>query len=121
MIVVNRVSSILLFIGKLFITIFFAFISYKFFSNNLFDEETFDNNFNNYLTPVIIVTMGTYYIADLFFDVYEFGIATTFLCFLDDCERNDGSSEKPYYMNRAKKAGNTEKTSNKKTTNSKKN
>ncbi|CEF61011.1 CTL-like protein 2 [Strongyloides ratti] len=119
-IVVNRVSSILLFIGKLFITIFFVFISYNFFSNNLFDEETFNNNFNNYLTPVIVVAIGTYYIADLFFDVYEFGIATTFLCFLDDCERNDGSTEKPYYMNRSKKAGNMENISIKVPTKSKK-
>uniref|UniRef100_A0A0K0FF83 Choline transporter-like protein n=1 Tax=Strongyloides venezuelensis TaxID=75913 RepID=A0A0K0FF83_STRVS len=113
-IVVNRVSCILLFIGKLFITLFFSFMSYRFFSNKMFDEDTFDNNYNNYLTPVVVVTIGTYYIADLFFDVYEFGIATTFVCFLDDCERNDGSAEKPYYMSRAKKAGNVENVSDKK-------
>ena len=28
-------------------------------------------------------------------------VDTTFICFLEDSEHNDGSSEKPYYMSKA--------------------
>lgn len=55
---------------------------------------------NYYFIPIIIVTLGTYFIADVFFDVYEMAVDTLFLCFLEDIERNDGSPEKPYYMSR---------------------
>jgi choline transporter-like protein 2/4/5 len=47
---------------------------------------------------VIIITIGTYCICGVFFSVYEMAVDTLFLCFLEDCERNDGSPEKPFYM-----------------------
>jgi choline transporter-like protein 2/4/5 len=69
--------------------------------------------------PVIVITVGTYFITTLFFSVYNMAVDTLFLCFrktnkpltltsdlplislslsVEDCERNDGSEEKPYYM-----------------------
>ena len=47
-----------------------------------------------------MVTLGAYFIADMFFEVYEMAVDTLFLCFLEDIERNDGSPEKPYYMSK---------------------
>lgn len=72
------------------------------------------------LVPVVIVMIGTYLIATVFFGVYSMAVDTLFLCFrkwntftfdisfstifvlqfflVEDCERNDGSAEKPYFM-----------------------
>ncbi|XP_054712924.1 choline transporter-like protein 4 [Uloborus diversus] len=56
---------------------------------------------NFYLLPPIFITIGSYLIAKAFFSVYEIAIDTMFLCFLEDCERNDGSEGRPYYMSKA--------------------
>lgn len=40
-------------------------------------------------------------VASAFFSVYNMAIDTVFLSFLEDSERNDGSPEKPYYMNKS--------------------
>jgi hypothetical protein len=33
--------------------------------------------------PVILITVGTYFIADIFFGVYNMAVDTLFLCFLE--------------------------------------
>jgi solute carrier family 44 (choline transporter-like protein), member 2/4/5 len=38
---------------------------------------------NYYFIPVILITLGTYFIADIFFGVYSMGVDTLFLCFLE--------------------------------------
>ena len=38
---------------------------------------------NYYFVPVIIVTLGAFFIADVFFGVYEMAVDTLFLCFLE--------------------------------------
>ena len=38
---------------------------------------------NYYFVPVILITLGTYFIADIFFGVYNMGVDTLFLCFLE--------------------------------------
>ena len=40
-------------------------------------------------------------IASGFFKVYQCAIATIFICFLEDLERNDGSAQKPYFMSKS--------------------
>jgi len=97
--VLDKVTDFLLFMGKLVITGGVAIGSFFIFTHSTgapIDDEAPQLNF--YLIPVIIVAIGTYFIASLFFSVYEMAVDTLFLCFLEDCERNDGSAEKPYYM-----------------------
>lgn len=48
--------------------------------------------------PVLFVGLGTYFVADIFLQIYEMGIDAIFFCFLEDLERNDGTPEKPYFM-----------------------
>lgn len=91
-VVLDKVTDFLLFIGKLTITGGMGVASFYFFSNR--------NNLNYYLAPVIIITIGAYAISSAFFGVYEMAINTVFLCFLEDCERHDGSQQKPYYMSK---------------------
>lgn len=83
------------------------------------------------VVSVVIVIIGTYIIASIFFGVFSMAVDTLFLCFrmysfrlywcfccccflfesfnipnctflflnlVEDCERNDGSEEKPYFM-----------------------
>lgn len=77
----------------------------------------------NYIAvPVVIVMIGTYLITTVFFGVYTMAVNTLFLCFrkfiirvlkhliygtiiffcflVEDCERNDGSPDRPYYMSK---------------------
>ena len=50
--------------------------------NKLNDEDVVPH-LNYYFTPIIIITLSTYFIADIFFGVYEMGVDTLFLCFLE--------------------------------------
>ncbi len=38
---------------------------------------------NYYFIPVILITLGSFFIADAFFEVYEMAVDTIFLCFLE--------------------------------------
>lgn len=49
-----------------------------------------------YLIPVVLSTVGAYFIASCFLSVYGMTIDTIFLCFCDDQQRNNGD-DRPYY------------------------
>ncbi|KAG7256412.1 hypothetical protein CRUP_021422 [Coryphaenoides rupestris] len=101
-VVLDKVTDLLLFFGKLLVVGGVAVLSFFFFSGrivlpgNTFRSETL----NYYWMPIITVAIGSYLIAHGFFSVYNMSVDTLFLCFLEDLERNDGSQEKPYYMSK---------------------
>ncbi|KYB28984.1 CTL-like protein 2 [Tribolium castaneum] len=96
--VLDKVTDFLFFMGKLLITMGVGAISYVLFATDL---TGIDNSGLHYeIVPVIVIMIITYIVATVFFNVYSMAVDTLFLCFLEDCERNDGSSEKPYYMSR---------------------
>lgn len=47
---------------------------------------------------VALVALGSFMVASAFFSVYGMAVDTIFLCFLEDLDHNDGSTERPYYM-----------------------
>ncbi|EDV27594.1 uncharacterized protein TRIADDRAFT_53446 [Trichoplax adhaerens] len=101
--IVDNVTAFLLFLGKLLI----VGITGKFFSLDVILKGIasfyyFRNrsDLNYYLVPVIIIIICAYVIASVFFGVYDMAVDTLFLCFLEDLERNDGSTEKPYFMSK---------------------
>ena len=49
-------------------------------------------------TPIVVIVIGTYFIASSFFNVYAMAVDTLFLCFLEDLECNDGTPSRPYFM-----------------------
>lgn len=49
--------------------------------------------------PLALAGIFAYLISHCFITVYEMVIDTIFLCFCEDCERNDGIT-RPYYMSR---------------------
>uniref|UniRef100_A0A1W7RAS8 Choline transporter-like protein n=1 Tax=Hadrurus spadix TaxID=141984 RepID=A0A1W7RAS8_9SCOR len=99
-VVLDKVTDFLLFIGKLVVVGATAAASFYFFTGRvtLFGHRTPELNY--YIVPVAIITLGSYIISTSFFNVYSMGVDTLFLCFLEDCERNDGSTERPYYMSK---------------------
>uniref|UniRef100_A0A671W400 Choline transporter-like protein n=1 Tax=Sparus aurata TaxID=8175 RepID=A0A671W400_SPAAU len=101
-VVLDKVTDLLLFFGKLLVVGGVGVLSFFFFSGrillpgNTFRSETL----NYYWMPIITVIFGSYLIAHGFFSVYNMCVDTLFLCFLEDLERHDGSLQKPYYMSK---------------------
>lgn len=101
--VLDKVTDFLLFLGKLMITAGMCALSFFVFAKELQYEDYVDVQvpvLNYTVVPVLIIGFGTYFIASVFFGVYAMAVDTLFLCFLEDCERNDGSRQKPYFMSR---------------------
>lgn len=90
-VVIDKIMDFVFFMGKLLITALVCTAVY--FSLLKWPQEL---NYN--AVPITITGVGTFFIASVFFGVYSVAVDTLFLCFLEDCERNDGSAEKPYYM-----------------------
>lgn len=99
-VVLDKVTDFLLFIGKMVVVGTVGVASFYVFSGEIKPLKGYLPEMNYYLTPVIIITIGTFFIASAFFSVYAMAVDTLFLCFLEDCERNDGSTEKPYRMSK---------------------
>lgn len=98
--VLDKVTDFLLLLGKLVIVGSVGVGSFYVFSGRINALDSSLPELNYYFVPVIIITLGAYFIADIFFGVYEMAVDTLFLCFLEDIERNDGSNEKPYFMSK---------------------
>uniref|UniRef100_H3C1F0 Choline transporter-like protein n=1 Tax=Tetraodon nigroviridis TaxID=99883 RepID=H3C1F0_TETNG len=101
-VVLDKVTDLLLFFGKLLVVGGVGVLAFFFFSGrillpgNSFQSETL----NYYWMAIITVVVGSYLIAHGFFGVYNMCVDTLFLCFLEDLERNDGSLQKPYFMSK---------------------
>uniref|UniRef100_A0AAQ5YW23 Choline transporter-like protein n=1 Tax=Amphiprion ocellaris TaxID=80972 RepID=A0AAQ5YW23_AMPOC len=102
-VVLDKVTDLLLFFGKLLVVGGVGVLSFYFFSGRIaLPGNTFrSSSLNYYWMPIITVAFGSYLIAHGFFSVYNMCVDTLFLCFLEDLERNDGSMEKPYFMSKS--------------------
>ncbi|XP_059411643.1 choline transporter-like protein 4 isoform X4 [Carassius carassius] len=101
-VVLDKVTDLLLFFGKLLVVGGVGVLAFFFFSGRIpTPGTTFQTAaLNYYWMPIITVVFGAYLIAHGFFSVYNMGVDTLFLCFLEDLERNDGSPQKPYFMSK---------------------
>ncbi|XP_076454507.1 choline transporter-like protein 2 [Babylonia areolata] len=101
--VLDKVTDFVLFLSKIVCTMGVFVGAFFWFKGKItwFDDYVNVPSLNYYLTPVIILTIGTYFLACVFFSVYSMAVDTLFLCFLEDLEMNDGSPEKPYYMSKS--------------------
>uniref|UniRef100_A0A3Q0RJP1 Choline transporter-like protein n=1 Tax=Amphilophus citrinellus TaxID=61819 RepID=A0A3Q0RJP1_AMPCI len=89
--VLDKVTDFLLFLGKLLIV---GIVDLRLIKA----VEDAAPSLNYYWVPILTVVVGSYLIAHGFFSVYAMCVDTLFLCFCEDLERNDGSSERPYFM-----------------------
>ncbi len=88
---IDGISSIILFFGKMGITCGTGILGWYLLRRDASIIE-------NYTVPLIFICLFAYIIATAFVNVVDMSIDTIFLCFLEDCEHNDGSAERPYYM-----------------------
>ncbi|KAH8851205.1 Choline transporter-like protein 2 [Schistosoma japonicum] len=95
LVVVDKVTDFILFIGKLVIVGSVGGMAYIYLEGILIGLRP---NLHYTFAPLCIIILCSYLVASLFSNVFETGVETTFLCFLEDLERNDGSAEKPYFM-----------------------
>ncbi|XP_071802691.1 choline transporter-like protein 2 [Asterias amurensis] len=100
--VINKLTDFLIFLGELFVVGVVGVTSFFYFTNSITWASDLITvpTLNYYWIPIIIITVGTYFVAKCFFSVYDMAVDTLFLCFLEDLERHDGSPEKPFYMSK---------------------
>ncbi|XP_053680219.1 choline transporter-like 2 [Anopheles nili] len=94
-IALDKVTGFLFFLSELLLASGMAAVTYTYCTSDI-SKITLNYPF----VPAILVFIGTLIIASIFFRVYSVAVDTLFLCFLEDCERNDGSSERPFFMSK---------------------
>ncbi|XP_077291052.1 choline transporter-like protein 1 [Arctopsyche grandis] len=88
---INSVGDFILFLGKAFVVIATVLIGIELIQKKQGVQHVW--------VPLAIVGIIAYLTSHCFMTVYEMAIDTIFICFCEDCERNDGIT-KPYYMSR---------------------
>ncbi|XP_037707613.1 choline transporter-like 2 [Drosophila subpulchrella] len=91
----DQVTDFLFFLSKLLLTAGAGVSTYYFLANN---PAIIQLHYN--AVPTTVVVIAAFFITSVFFGVYSTAVDTLFLCFLEDCERNDGSPEKPFFMSK---------------------
>lgn len=100
-VVLDKITDYVLFLSKLLVTASVGVAAYFWFQGKVtYFSDYVPTNLNYYITPVILVIIGTFLICTCFFSVYAMAVDTLFLCFLEDLEMNDGSAVKPYFMSK---------------------
>ena len=80
---VDSIGDFMLFLGKVLISCLIGAISMIWFQN--MDDVTF------YIIPTVFVVVVCFFISSSFTSLFEMGIDSSFICCLEDEERNDGS------------------------------
>jgi len=90
-VVVSKIGDYLLLLGKIVVTVSVGIIG------NILIEYYSDQP-TYWVTPLLVILFMAYGTAYVFMAVLDMAINTIFICFCEDLERNDGSAERPYYM-----------------------
>uniref|UniRef100_A0A8C8ZVC7 Choline transporter-like protein n=1 Tax=Prolemur simus TaxID=1328070 RepID=A0A8C8ZVC7_PROSS len=99
--VTDEVTYFVLFLGKILISGSMGILAFLFFTHRMPMIAAGPTSLNYYWVPLLTIILGSYLIAHGFFSVYAMCVETIFLCFLDDLERNDGSTTRPYYVSQS--------------------
>uniref|UniRef100_A0A7S1VN07 Choline transporter-like protein n=2 Tax=Grammatophora oceanica TaxID=210454 RepID=A0A7S1VN07_9STRA len=83
---ISYVSGLVLFVGKLFISSVTTILSY-FVIVEYVGEELY-----SVAGPVVVVFIISYFISDMFMDIFDMGISTILQCFVADEEMFDGDT-----------------------------
>ncbi|XP_078074966.1 choline transporter-like protein 3 isoform X2 [Mustelus asterias] len=88
----NCFGDFLLFLGKVFVVCFTVFGGLVAFNYN--------RDLNVWVIPLIMVSFFAYLMAHCFLSVFEMVVDVLFMCYAVDLATNDGSAEKPYFMDK---------------------
>ncbi|XP_034355241.2 choline transporter-like protein 3 isoform X2 [Arvicanthis niloticus] len=86
----NSFGNFVIFLGKVLVVCFSVFGGLMAFNYN--------RALQVWAIPLLLVAFFAYIVAHSFLSVFETVLDTLFLCFAVDLGTNDGSSEKPYFM-----------------------
>ena len=121
-IALDQTTDFLFFLSKLLISLGTSACCYVYLTSKWFPKH-FPHIFLHYpLAQILFIFILSYIIASIFFNVYSMAVDTLFLCFckykirfekrirfgkdsnlfilVEDCERNDGSPDRPYFMSK---------------------
>nr|XP_026265411.1 choline transporter-like protein 3 isoform X1 [Urocitellus parryii] len=87
---INCFGDFMIFLGKVLVVCFTVFGGLMAFNYNRVLQV--------WTIPLLLVAFFAYLVAHSFLSVFETVLDALFLCFAVDLETNDGSSEKPYFM-----------------------
>lgn len=87
---VNCFGNFIIFLGKVLVVCFTVFGGLMAFNYN--------RALQVWAIPLLLVAFFAYLVAHSFLSVFDAVLDALFLCFTVDLETNDGSSEKPYFM-----------------------
>ena len=90
---INVVSSFILLVSKAGIASLVGFMVYVFLQKNPLGYQL-----HFIFLTVVLSGFIALIISSAFLGVFHLAIDTIFMCFLEDCDVNDGSIERPYYM-----------------------
>ncbi|CAH1976482.1 unnamed protein product [Acanthoscelides obtectus] len=88
---INSVGDFVLFLGKVAVVVATVFIGVRW-------MRAIDG-VQHIWVPITLAGIFAYFVAHCFITVFEMIIDTIFLCFCEDCEKNDGVT-RPYCMSR---------------------
>ncbi|XP_039591249.1 choline transporter-like protein 3 isoform X1 [Polypterus senegalus] len=89
---VNSSGDFSLFLGKVFVVCFTFFSGLMVFS--------YQQVLQVWVIPLLLISFLSYSVAHCFLSVFERVVDVLFLCYAIDLETNDGSTDKPYFMNK---------------------
>ncbi|KAG9460754.1 hypothetical protein GDO78_019742 [Eleutherodactylus coqui] len=80
----------LIFLGKVFVVCFTVFGGLMAFN--------YHRELHVWVIPLLLVAFFAYLVAHSFLSLFETVVHSLLMCYAIDMETNDGSSEKPYFM-----------------------
>uniref|UniRef100_A0A8B9P4A4 Choline transporter-like protein n=1 Tax=Apteryx owenii TaxID=8824 RepID=A0A8B9P4A4_APTOW len=83
-------GGFIIFLGKVFVVCFTVFGGLMAFN--------YHRELQAWVVPLLLVGFFAYVVSHSFLSVFEVTVDALFLCFAIDIETNDGSAEKPYFM-----------------------
>ncbi|XP_059622600.1 choline transporter-like protein 1 [Phlebotomus argentipes] len=89
--VINSVGDFVLFLSKAFVVLCTVLVG----TQVIQQKDGVQHNW----VLLVLVGLFAYLVSHCFVAVYEMTIDTIFICFCEDCERNDGIAQ-PYFMSR---------------------
>ncbi|XP_012522931.1 choline transporter-like protein 1 isoform X1 [Monomorium pharaonis] len=90
---INSVGDFVLFLGKVFV------VTLTVVSGIYLMQVQKKEGLNHPWIPITLAGIFAFLVAHCFISIYEMIIDTIFICFCEDCEKNDGIS-RPYFMSR---------------------
>jgi len=94
-IVIDKIGDIIFTLGKILVVSASVFLSFLILKNRNINDTYMLS------IPLIISFILSLTIISVFMTVLNATIDTIFISVCEDCERNDGSNEKPYYMSKS--------------------